>query len=113
MITRYTQGQPFSRFTYANPGGKLTRVDFDRPVIVYEIRVGVTIVALDAMDPIHTHGVKVGMISHEERSRFTFNLPYPVTIGMRIMVNTDRECKILLCIVNAENDETIEAEYKG
>lgn len=109
-MIKYTNARPFKAFSYLDKDGKMLRIDFDRPVMLYEIRVGNQIVAIEASDPIHGHipTLTVAIIANEERSRFTFNSPVKAAAGMVLMVMTDRECKAAYVM----EDGTIDSQYE-
>ena len=99
------------RFTYSDIAGKLTRLDFDRPVILYEVQVGNHLVAVHSQDPVIVHcpELQIDIIANEERSRFTPNKPYAVKTGHRVMTRTDRPCRVHMVIEGKQ----IEAEYES
>ncbi|HEX6826589.1 MAG TPA: hypothetical protein VF077_09775 [Nitrospiraceae bacterium] len=66
------------------------RFDFDRPIVLKEIRIGILIVAVSDKDPMVSHCPDLAVVESCERSRYVPEKPFLVQVGYCIHVTADR-----------------------
>ena len=105
MAKRYTKDVPLRAWRHFDMPTSIKRIDFDHPVILFEVRIGNCIVALEESDTIHLHlpAGQLEKISCEERSRYTFDKSHRIPAEITLICHVDREATVTVVTADDEN----------